>query len=574
MQEVLPEPVLKVQNLSVQVANDLLINRISFSIQKGEIFALVGESGSGKSLTSLAIMRLLPEALDIVDGDIFLQKDSLFSMTESQMQKVRGRRIAMIFQEPMTSLNPVMKVGIQVQEVISRHLKLSGRAARQKVVELFEEVGIPDAAERFHWYPHQLSGGQKQRVMIAMALACEPDVLIADEPTTALDVTIQAQVLKLLRKIRDERQLSILFITHDMGVVHEMADTIAVMKSGKIIEQASKEMFFANPQQDYTQQLLSDAIPKPISISPTTSNLENNEEDSITLHRPVTSESSVVTLSDDLLRLDDIKIHFPIKKGVFQRTVGHVKAVDGVSLKIPKGKTLALVGESGSGKSTLGMGILKLVKMTSGKVFYQAHNNSEQELTHLSERQMRPLRRKIQVIFQDPFSALNPRMTIGEIIREGMVSLKVGSQDKNEQRTRVEELLVQVGLEKSHIHRYPHEFSGGQRQRIGIARALAVEPELIICDEPTSALDVSVRAQVLGLLKELQEKYHLSYLFITHDLSIIPSIAHEVAVMQKGKIVEQGPVEEVMCHPEHAYTQSLLASAPELVRNALNISVA
>ncbi|WP_130537334.1 ABC transporter ATP-binding protein [Thiomicrorhabdus indica] len=574
MQEVLPEPVLKVQNLSVQVANDLLINRISFSIQKGEIFALVGESGSGKSLTSLAIMRLLPEALDIVDGDIFLQKDSLFSMTESQMQKVRGRRIAMIFQEPMTSLNPVMKVGIQVQEVISRHLKLSGRAARQKVVELFEEVGIPDAAERFHWYPHQLSGGQKQRVMIAMALACEPDVLIADEPTTALDVTIQAQVLKLLRKIRDERQLSILFITHDMGVVHEMADTIAVMKSGKIIEQASKEMFFANPQQDYTQQLLSDAIPKPISIAPTTSNLENNEEDSITLHRPVTSESSVVTLSDDLLRLDDIKIHFPIKKGVFQRTVGHVKAVDGVSLKIPKGKTLALVGESGSGKSTLGMGILKLVKMTSGKVFYQAHNNSEQELTHLSERQMRPLRRKIQVIFQDPFSALNPRMTIGEIIREGMVSLKVGSQDKNEQRTRVEELLVQVGLEKSHIHRYPHEFSGGQRQRIGIARALAVEPELIICDEPTSALDVSVRAQVLGLLKELQEKYHLSYLFITHDLSIIPSIAHEVAVMQKGKIVEQGPVEEVMRHPEHAYTQSLLASAPELVRNALNISVA
>jgi len=574
MQEVLPEPVLKVQNLSVQVANDLLINRISFSIQKGEIFALVGESGSGKSLTSLAIMRLLPEALDIVDGDIFLQKDSLFSMTESQMQKVRGRRIAMIFQEPMTSLNPVMKVGIQVQEVISRHLKLSGRAARQKVVELFEEVGIPDAAERFHWYPHQLSGGQKQRVMIAMALACEPDVLIADEPTTALDVTIQAQVLKLLRKIRDERQLSILFITHDMGVVHEMADTIAVMKSGKIIEQASKEMFFANPQQDYTQQLLSDAIPKPISISPTTSNLENNEEDSITLHRPVTSESSVVTLSDDLLRLDDIKIHFPIKKGVFQRTVGHVKAVDGVSLKIPKGKTLALVGESGSGKSTLGMGVLKLVKMTSGKVFYQAHNNSEQELTHLSERQMRPLRRKIQVIFQDPFSALNPRMTIGEIIREGMVSLKVGSQDKNEQRTRVEELLVQVGLEKSHIHRYPHEFSGGQRQRIGIARALAVEPELIICDEPTSALDVSVRTQVLGLLKELQEKYHLSYLFITHDLSIIPSIAHEVAVMQKGKIVEQGPVEEVMRHPEHAYTQSLLASAPELVRNTLNISVA
>ncbi len=541
--------VLSVQNLTVLVNDTPLINNISFSIGGGEIFALVGESGSGKSLTSLAIMRLLPEALRVTSGVVLLDQQDLFQLPEFQMQKVRGKQIAMIFQEPMTSLNPVMKVGEQVAEVLRVHLKLRGSNAKKKVISLFDEVGIPEAKTRYDWYPHQLSGGQKQRVMIAMALACEPDVLIADEPTTALDVTIQAQVLKLLKEIRDKRGLSILFITHDMAVVNEMADHVAVMKQGEIVEQAEKDEFFSNPQQPYTQKLLKDAIP---------------------------SHSFKLDIdSKTLLQLTDLKVHFPIKKGLFQRTVGYVKAVDGVTLEIKKGQTLALVGESGSGKSTIGQAILKLVDSTSGSVCFsnvskegedQTENPLEQsiDLTRLTEKQMKPFRKKVQVIFQDPFSALNPRMTIDEIIREGMVSLQVGSGNKVDQDQRIEELLEQVGLLPEHKKRYPHEFSGGQRQRIGIARALAVEPELIICDEPTSALDVTVRTQVLNLLEDLQQKYQLSFLFITHDLSIIPAIAHQVAVMKEGKIVEQGSVEQVMHFPKHDYTKALLSSAPKM----------
>ncbi|WP_321323420.1 dipeptide ABC transporter ATP-binding protein [Thiomicrorhabdus sp.] len=534
--------VLSVSNLVLNIGDNRLIDDISFEIKPAEIFALVGESGSGKSLTSLAIMRLLPEVITVDSGNIALQNQNLFDLPEYKMQKIRGKQVAMIFQEPMTSLNPVMKVGDQVAEVLRLHLGLNSKQARVKVVSLFEEVGIPQPNERFDWYPHQLSGGQKQRVMIAMALACEPDLLIADEPTTALDVTIQAQVLNLLKDIRDKRGLAILFITHDMGVVYEMADTVAVMKQGKILEQAEKEIFFNNAKHPYTQKLLQDAVPKQ------------------TLKSVVNSEK--------LLELNDLKVHFPIKKGLFQRTVGMVKAVDGVSLSIEKGQTLALVGESGSGKSTIGQAILKLVNTTEGSVSYVS-DSQPIRLTDLTERQMKPLRKKIQVIFQDPFSALNPRMTISEIIREGMVSLKVGSQNKKDQDHRIEELLVQVGLEPEHKHRYPHEFSGGQRQRIGIARALAVEPELIICDEPTSALDVTVRAQVLKLLEDLQKQYQLSYLFITHDLSIIPSIAHKVAVMQNGKVVEQGTVEQIMHNPQQEYTKQLLNSAPELIRKVM-----
>lgn len=541
--------VLNIKNLSIAVNNTPLINDISFSIEAGEIFALVGESGSGKSLTSLAIMRLLPEALQVTGGDISLNQTELFTLPEYQMQRIRGKQVAMIFQEPMTSLNPVMKVGEQVAEVLRIHLKLRGKQARQKVVSLFEEVGIPDANERYDWYPHQLSGGQMQRVMIAMALACEPDLLIADEPTTALDVTIQAQVLELLKSIRDKRGLSILFITHDMGVVNEMADRVAVMKQGVIVEQADKDHFFSNPQHSYTQQLLADAIPKQS-------------------FKPILDTNS-------LLQINDLKVHFPIKKGLFQRTVGQVKAVDGVTLTIKKGQTLALVGESGSGKSTIGQAILKLVNSTSGSVNFTSPGENESyteslvDFTALTEKQMKPFRKKVQVIFQDPFSALNPRMTISEIIREGMDSLQVGSRDKKDQDARIEELLEQVGLLAEHKYRFPHEFSGGQRQRIGIARALAVEPELIICDEPTSALDVTVRAQVLNLLEALQQKYQLSFLFITHDLSIIPAIAHEVAVMKEGRIVEQGSVEQVMRFPKHEYTQALLNSAPKLLRKAI-----
>jgi len=526
--------ILKVENLSLTAEKEKLLKSVSFEIKKGEVFALVGESGSGKSLTSLAIMRLLPDTILVSSGDIKLKNRSLFVLPEYQMQKVRGKSIAMIFQEPMSALNPVMTVGEQVAEVIKIHLGLKKDAIKKKVISLFEEVALKDPKERYHWYPHQLSGGQKQRVMIAIALACEPDLLIADEPTTALDVTIQAQVLKLLKKIQAERKLSILFITHDMAVVSQMADRIAVMRQGEILEQAVCEVFFNAPRHPYTKKLLKDAA-----------------------HRKEGREKKQHT--ERLLEVKNLKVYFPIKKGFFQRTVGYVKAVDSVTLSIPKGKTLALVGESGSGKSTIGRAILSLVPIAGGAVIFEKQN-----LARLNQTALKPYRRKIQVIFQDPFSALNPRMTIGNIIREGMVSLGVGPKERTLQDVYIKELLLKVDLKEAYIHRYPHEFSGGQRQRIGIARALAVKPELIICDEPTSALDVSVRAQILTLLGKLQQESGVSYLFITHDLSIVPAIADEVAVMKEGKIVEQGSVTQVMENPQHAYTQILLASAPKL----------
>jgi len=526
--------ILSVKNLSLTIGKEKFLNSVSFEIKQGEIFALVGESGSGKSLTSLAIMRLLPDVISVSSGDIKLKGKSLFALPEYEMQKIRGKSIAMIFQEPMSALNPVMTVGEQVAEVLKIHLGLKNDAAKSKVISLFKEVALKDPEERYSWYPHQLSGGQKQRVIIAIALACEPDLLIADEPTTALDVTIQAQVLELLKKIRKERNLSILFITHDMAVVSQMADRVAVMKEGEILEEAECKTFFSNPQHPYTQSLLRDAI--------------GTKEERVAEKK-----------SDRLLEVEDLKVYFPIKKGFFQRTVGYVKAVDGVTLSIPKGKTLALVGESGSGKSTIGQAILSLVHVTDGTVKFE-----NQDLAALSEKDLKPYRRKIQIVFQDPFSALNPRMTIGNIIREGMVSLGVGPKKRRKQDEYIKALLLKVELDAEHFERYPHEFSGGQRQRIGIARALAVNPELIICDEPTSALDVSVRAQVLSLLRKLQEESGVSYLFITHDLSIILIIADEVAVMKEGKIVEQGSVTDVMEDPQHAYTQRLLASAPQL----------
>lgn len=529
--------ILSVKNLSLAVGDKLLLDRVSFDIKQGEIFVLVGESGSGKSLTSLAIMQLLPEALAVCAGNICLKEKSLFSLSEAQMQKVRGKSIAMIFQEPMSALNPVMTVGAQVAEVLHIHLGLKKDEMKAKVLSLFREVALKDPETRYHWYPHQLSGGQKQRVMIAIALACEPDLLIADEPTTALDVTIQAQVLQLLKNICKERELSILFITHDMAVVSEMADRVAVMKQGQIVEQAVCKDFFTNPQHPYTKRLLAD-----IKITK--------------VFNPSQKEKQT------LLEVKNLKVHFPIKKGFFQRTIDVVKAVDDVSFSIAKGKTLALVGESGSGKSTIGKAILSLLEETEGSILFDNEN-----LMELDTKSLMPYRRKIQVIFQDPFSALNPRMTIANIIREGMVSLGVGPKKKMAQDKYIETLLFKVDLEASHMHRYPHEFSGGQRQRIGIARALAVEPELIICDEPTSALDVSVRTQVLALLEKLQVESGVSYLFITHDLSIVPTIADEVAVMKEGKLVEQGLVEDVMKHPKHPYTKKLLASAPKLMKD-------
>jgi peptide/nickel transport system ATP-binding protein len=526
----MPTSLLAVEKLSVQLTDERkLVDDVSFSMQKGEVFALVGESGSGKSLTALALMRLLPGNMQL-SGRVSLAESDLLSLSEAQMRQVRGGRIGMIFQEPMTALNPLMRVGDQVAEVLQLQTLLRGSEQRQRVIELMEEVGIPDADERYNWYPHQLSGGQKQRIMIAMALAGEPELLIADEPTTALDVTIQAQVLDLLLSLQQKRGLTILFITHDMGLVAQLAHRVGVMYKGKLIEVLPIEQFFKSAHHPYTRRLIANAL-------------------------PVTEFRTPLTDSETVLSTEDLTVSFAgRRKGWLLRKQPDTIAVNGIDLHVNKGETLALVGESGCGKTTLAQALLKLVP-AKGRITFLNH-----ALVGMSEREMRPLRKHLQVVFQDPYGAFNPRMTVGKLIREGMDSLNVG--EVHQRDARVAELLKLVGLEAEHAHRYPHEFSGGQRQRIGIARALAVEPSLIICDEPTSALDVTVRGQILTLLDELQQRMGVSYLFITHDLSIVPRIAHRVAVMQAGKIVETGSTEQVLTAPKEAYTQRLLASAP------------
>ena len=530
---------LEVENLSVELIKTLnqdqktLIKPISFNIKKGEIFALVGGSGSGKSITSLALMRLLPNALRISSGKVLLAGQDIFAINELQMNAVRGKQIAMVFQEPQSALNPVQTIGKQVAESLREHQKLQGAELKQKVLALFEEVGIPEPEQRYDWYPHQLSGGQKQRVVIAIALACEPLLLVADEPTTALDVTIQKQILSLLNDIRRRRQLAILLITHDMGVVAEMADRIAVMQKGEIVEQAEVNEFFAAPKHPYSQQLLA--------------------------FLPKGNQFCAPVDQDTLLEIKDIKVWFPQRKGLLQRVYDHTKAVDGISLSIARGETVALVGESGSGKTTVGRAILRLEDITAGEVFF-----SGQRIDGLNKKNFLPLRKKIQIIFQDPFSSMNPRFSVREILEEGMQALEVGN-NSDDREQRMQQLLQKVGMKAEHLDRFPHEFSGGQRQRIAIARALAVEPELIICDEPTSALDLSIRGQVLDLLQELQREFGIAYLFITHDLSIIPKVAHRVAVMKEGCIVEQGSSQQIMQNPQHEYTKSLLASVPSLL---------
>ncbi len=525
---------MRVSDLRVEVAEDgeEILKGVSFELQPGRIFALVGESGSGKSVTSMAAMRLLPNALQITGGSVHVGGQDLFDLSESRMQTVRGRRVAMIFQNAMTALNPVQTVGKQVAETLKLHTALRGRALRQRVVQLFAEVGIPDPDARYGFYPHQMSGGQQQRVMIAMALACEPEILIADEPTTALDVTIQEQVLGLIRELTRSRQLAVLLITHDMGVVRNTADEVAVMYRGEIIERAPVEEFFHHPKQAYSRRLI-DALPDLTRFR------------SMEVERP-------------LLELEAVKVYFPIRKGVLQRVVDYTRAVDGVSLAIGRGETYALVGESGSGKSTLGRAILNLDELAGGTIQFDG-----EPIGGLSRRAMLPYRKKIQVIFQNPYSSMNPRLTVGEIISEGMVSLGLGL-SAEEREARITQLLERVQLKPEFGQRYPHEFSGGQLQRIAIARALAVEPELIICDEPTSALDVSIRAEVLELLQELQREFRVSYLFITHDLSIVPSLAHHVGVMQLGRLVEQGSAEQILTAPRHPYTRALLASVPRI----------
>jgi len=525
---------MQLRDLRVALAEtgEPVLKGVTLELRAGEIHALVGESGSGKSVTSLAAMRLLPDALCITGGEVVVEGQDLFALPESRMREWRGRRVAMIFQNAMSALNPVQAVGRQVAETLRLHTGLSGRALRQRVVQLFAEVGIPDPATRIGFYPHQLSGGQQQRVMIAMALACEPDILIADEPTTAVDVTIQRQVLELIRRLTRSRQLAVLLITHDMGVVYHTADRVAVMYAGAIVEEAPVREFFRNPREAHSRRLIA-ALPD--------------------LARFRDANAAEV-----LLELTDVKVHFPIRKGVLQRVVDYTRAVDGVSLAIGRGETYALVGESGSGKTTLGRAILRLDPLAAGSIRFAG-----QELHCLGRRAMLPLRKQIQVVFQNPFSSMNPRLTVGEIIAEGMLSLGLGLGGRA-LAARVDELLVRVQLEPAMRRRYPHEFSGGQLQRVAIARALAVEPRLIICDEPTSALDVSIRADILALLQALQRESEVSYLFITHDLSIVPGLAHRVGVMRDGVLVEQGSAEQILTRPQHEYTRALLAAVPRV----------
>lgn len=516
------------------------VDGINFKIEQGETFVLLGESGCGKSVTALSIMRLLPPAARITNGRILLQGKNLLELPEYAMRDIRGGKIAMIFQEPQSSLNPVLTAGEQIGETLGRHKGLKGRQLRDRTIELLNEVGIPDPERRIDDYPHQFSGGMKQRIMIAIALAGEPELLIADEPTTALDVTIQAQILQLMKKIQNLTGMSIMFITHDLGVASEIADHVAVMYEGKIVESNTCRKFFTSPQHDYSKQLF-DMLP----------GKAKRESEMIFQKNKYKSEKT-------LLSVNNLKVYYPVRKGLFKRVVDHVQAVDDVSIVIHQGETVAMVGESGSGKTTMGKGILQLIKPTNGNVIFE-----NRDLTKLDLKEMRKQRTNIQVIFQDPYSSMNPRMMISDIVMEGMVAQNIGH-SAEDRLQRVDRLLEQVGLHPEHKFRYPHEFSGGQRQRICIARALAVEPKLIICDEPTSALDVSVQAQILRLLKQLQTDLGLAYLFITHNISVVEYIAHYVAVMYEGRIVEQGSVDDVLYNPQNPYTQKLLSAVPRV----------
>ena len=595
------------------------VDGISFDIKPNEIFALVGESGCGKSVTALSIIQLVAQPAGFVaDGAIYYKGQDIVRLSEVEKRKIQGNDIAMIFQEPMTSLNPVFTIGNQISEAIQEHQDLHGSAARNAAIEMLDLVGIPEPTARYNEYPHQMSGGMKQRVMIAMALSCRPGLLIADEPTTALDVTIQAQILELIQRLQQELQMAVLLITHDLGVVANVADRVAVMYAGKIAEIGTWEQLYETPQHPYTVKLLestpardkrgtelhtitgrvpkateyndgcrfADRCPKVMdgcdTIVPTLHAL-NGSEHNIACHlynpEPPFNSTRVPTTRLELettvkkkneesseqptaahpqLQVKDLCVHYPIQKGIFKRTVGYVYAVDNVTLDIPSGKTLALVGESGSGKTSFGKAILRLGVPVEGDIVYEGVN-----IATTTRQLMHPYRKRMQIIFQDPYASLNPRMPVGAIIQEGMQAHGIGTSDE-ERRARVAELMRRVGLSPDMVTRYPHEFSGGQRQRIGIARCLAVDPEFIVCDEATSALDVSVQAQILNLLRSLQVDFNLTYLFITHNLAVVEYFADEVAVMYLGRIVERGTTEEIFDSPKHPYTRALLSAVPKM----------
>ena len=529
-------PLLSVRDLSIcfrsRAGESLAVDKVSFEISKGETVALVGESGSGKSVTALSILKLLPyPAAHHPCGQVIFKGRDLMPLPEAEMRKVRGNDISIIFQEPMTSLNPLHTIQKQISEILLLHKGLTGAAARKRVVELLGHVGIPDPETRLGSYPHQLSGGQRQRVMIAMALANEPDLLVADEPTTALDVTVQAQILALLKDIQSRLGMAMLFITHDLGIVRKIADRACVMNRGQIVEQGPVEQLFCSPQHAYTKALLA-AEPR---VQPA----------------PVNPEGDVV------VKTDDLKVWFPIKRGLLRKVVGHIKAVDGISMEVRRGETLGVVGESGSGKTTLGLAILRLISSDGPVVFLG------KELQGLRFKQMRPIRRNMQIVFQDPYGSLSPRMSVADIIHEGL-RVHQPSLSSAECEATVVRALTDVGLDPATRFRYPHEFSGGQRQRIAVARAVALEPTFIVLDEPTSALDMLIQAQIVDLLRGIQVRKNLTYMFISHDLKVVAALASRLMVMRHGKVVEEGPAAEIFSNPKSDYTRALFAAAFKL----------